>query len=228
MDYIRARKGAKQPFFLYLALPSPHTPLVPTKEWQGKSSIGPYGDYVMETDSSLGQVLQAIDDAGLRQNTLVIFTSDNGCAPYIGVDKLEAMGHFASAQFRGYKSDIWENPDAGIPFVVRWPEKIKAASHNGQIVGLFDFIATCADLLHAKLPDNAGEDSVSLLPAFFGADQQPLHEAIVNHSINGRFAIRQGNWKLELCPGSGGWGKPGDQAALTEGLPPIQLYNMRG
>jgi arylsulfatase A-like enzyme len=225
VDYIHARKDPMQPFFLYLALPSPHTPLVPGKEWQGKSSIGPYGDYVMETDWAVGQVLKAIDDAGARQDTLVILASDNGCAPYVGVDKLEAMGHFASAQFRGYKSDIWEGGHR-VPFVVRWPEKVKAASHSDQVVGLFDFMATCADLLHAKLPDNAGEDSVSLLPALFGTAQQPLHEAIVNHSNNGRFAIRQGNWKLELCPGSGGWGTPRDPVAAKEGLPSIQLYNM--
>ena len=228
VDYIGERGVDKKPFFLYLALPSPHTPLVPTKEWQGKSSIGPYGDYVMETDGAVGRVLKAIDDAGLRDNTLVIFTSDNGPAPYIGIDKLEAAGHYPAAQFRGYKSDIWDGGHRE-PFLVRWPGKIKANSRSDQIVCLADFMATCADILHVKLPDNAGEDSASLLPAFLGTDKGPLHEdnAIVNHSGgNGRFAIRQGNWKLELCAGSGGWGQPGDDAALKEGLPPIQLYNM--
>ena len=226
VDYIRARKAQKQPFFLYLALPSPHTPLVPTKEWQGKSGLGSYGDYVMETDWSVGEVLKAIDGAGLRDNTLVMLTSDNGCAPYVGVQKLEEMGHYPSARFRGYKSDVWDGGHR-VPFLVRWPGNIKTNSQSAQIVCLSDLLATCADLLHAKLPANAGEDSVSLLPAFLGADKQPLHEAIVNHSGgNGRFAIRQGNWKLELCPGSGGWGQPGDADALKEGLPPIQLYNM--
>ena len=228
VDYIGARGADKKPFFLYLALPSPHTPLVPAREWQGKSSIGPYGDYVMETDGSVGRVLKAIDDAGLRDNTLVIFTSDNGPAPYIGIDKLEAAGHYPAAQFRGYKSDIWDGGHRE-PFLVRWPGKIKANSQSGQIVCLVDFMATCADILQVKLPDNAGEDSASLLPAFLGVDKGPVHEdnAIVNHSGgNGRFAIRQGDWKLELCPGSGGWGRPGDDAALKEGLPPIQLYDM--
>jgi arylsulfatase A-like enzyme len=226
VDYIGARGTDKKPFFLYLALPSPHTPVVPTKEWQGKSLIGPYGDYVMETDSSVGQVIKAIDAAGLHDNTIVTFASDNGAAPYIAIEKLEAMGHFPSAQFRGYKSDIWEGGHR-LPFLIRWPGKIKAHSHSDQIVGLFDLMATCADILHVKLPDNAGEDSVSLLPALLGTDKQPLHEAIVNHSGgNGRFAIRKGNWKLELCPGSGGWGQPGDPEALKEGLPSIQLYNM--
>ncbi|HEV2328624.1 MAG TPA: arylsulfatase [Verrucomicrobiae bacterium] len=228
VDYIRQRGADKKPFFLYLALPSPHTPLVPEKRWQGKSSIGPYGDYVMETDWAVGQVLDAIDGAGLRDNTLVMLSSDNGCAPGVGVRRFEAAGHFPSAQFRGYKSDIWDGGHR-IPFLVRWIGKIKPGGRSDQIVGLWDLMATCADILHVKLPANAGEDSVSLLPAFLGTDNGPLHadNAIVNHSGgDGRFAIRQGNWKLELCPGSGGWGHPGDLEALREGLPPIQLYNM--
>ncbi len=225
VDYIGTRAVDRKPFFLYLALPSPHTPLVPSKEWQGKSGIGPYGDYVMETDWAVGQVLKALDRAGARDKTLVFLTSDNGCAPYIGVHKLEAIGHYPSAQFRGYKSDIWEGGHR-IPFLVRWPGKIKAGSHSEQTVCLSDLLATCADILGAKLPGNAGEDSVSILPALLGTDTAPLRVALVNHSINGRFAIRQGNWKLELCPGSGGWGQPGDAAALKRGLPAIQLYNL--
>jgi arylsulfatase A len=225
VDYIRKRGTDKKPFFLYVALPSPHTPLVPTKEWQGKSGLGPYGDYVMETDWSAGQIMRTIDAAGLRENTLILLTSDNGCAPYAGVEHLEASGHYPSAQFRGYKSDIWEGGHR-IPFIARWPGKIKADSQSGQIVCLADLLATCSDLLQAQLPDNAAEDSVSLLPALVGKDRKPLHEAIVNHSATGRFAIRKGNWKLELCPGSGGWGQPGDAAAVTAGLPIMQLYDM--
>lgn len=224
--YIRARKADRRPFFAYVALPSPHTPVVPTKEWQGKSSLGPYGDYVMETDWAAGQIVQAVDEAGLGQKTLIVFTSDNGCAPYVGVDKFEAAGHYPSAQFRGYKSDIWEGGHR-VPFLVRWPGKVKANSRSDQVICLSDLLATGADLLQVKLPDTAGEDSVSLLPALLGTDRKPLHEAIVNHSSPGRFAIRKDNWKLELCPGSGGWGQPGDGAAVQAGLPSIQLYNMR-
>ena len=179
----------------------------------------------METDWSLGEVLKAIDRAGLRDNTLLMFTSDNGCAPYIGVNELEALGHYPSAQFRGYKADVWDG-DHRVPFLVRWPGKTKTGSQSGQIVCLSDLMATCADILGVKLPDNAGEDSVSLLPALLGTDKAPLREAIVHHSISGRFAIRQGNWKLELCPGSGGWNEPKDPVALKEGLPPLQLYNL--
>ncbi|HZK81601.1 MAG TPA: sulfatase-like hydrolase/transferase, partial [Humisphaera sp.] len=214
-----------KPFFLYLALTSPHTPLVPTPEWQGKSALGPYGDFVMQTDWSAGQVFKAIDDAGLAENTLVIFTSDNGCAPYIGVAKLEKQGHYPSAQFRGYKSDIWDGGHR-IPFITRWPTHIKANSHSDQLICLTDLIRTCSELLGQKLPEDAGEDSVNILPALLGEDKAPLREAVIHHSINGKFAIRQGDWKLELCAGSGGWGNPGDAAAKKKGLPPVQLYNM--
>lgn len=215
-----------QPFFLYVALTSPHTPLVPTTEFQGKSPLGPYGDFVMETDWAAGQVLESLDKVGLADNTLVIFASDNGCAPYIGVHQLEAKGHYPSAEFRGYKSDIWDGGHR-IPFVARWPVRIKPGSHSDQIVCLTDLLATCADLLADKLPDNAGEDSVSILPALLGTAKAPLREAVVHHSIDGMFAIRQGNWKLELCAGSGGWEAPKEPAALKLGLPPIQLYDMR-
>ncbi|HEY1787093.1 MAG TPA: arylsulfatase [Verrucomicrobiae bacterium] len=228
IDYIRQRGADKKPFFLYLALPSPHTPLVPEKQWQGKSPLGPYGDYVMETDWAVGQVMDAVDRAGLGDNTLVMMASDNGFAPNVGSHKFEAVGHYPSAQFRGYKTDIWDGGHR-IPFLVRWPGKIKPGSRSDQIVGLWDLMATCADILHVKLPANAGEDSVSLLPAFLGEDHGPLHpdNTIVNQSGgNGRFAIRQGKWKLELCPGSGGGSRPRDPEALREGLPSIQLYNM--
>ena len=109
---------------------------------------------------------------------------------------------------------------------MRWPDRVKAGSRSDQLVCLVDLLATCADLLEVKLPANAGEDSVSLLPAFFGTAAAPLHEAVVSHSINGSFAIRQGRWKLELCPDSGGWSdpKPGSKAAQT--LPPVQLYDL--
>lgn len=226
--YIGERAGparSGKPFFLYLPLTSPHTPIVPSAEWQGKSGLGAYGDFVMQTDGVVGDVLAALDAEGLTQDTLVIFTSDNGCSPQAQVDKLEARGHFPSAQFRGYKADIWEGGHR-VPFLVRWPGRVEANSRCEQPVCLGDFLATCADILGERLPDNAGEDSVSLLPALLGRDAAPLHEAVVHHSINGRFAIRQGPWKLAVCPGSGGWGKPRDADAEKRGLPAVQLYDL--
>ena len=224
-EHIAERAKNKQPFFIYLALNSPHTPIVPSKEWQGKSGLGEYGDFVMETDWAVGEVLKALDKAGISNNTLVIFTSDNGCSPAAKTEKLEKEGHFSSADRRGYKSDIWDGGHH-VPFFVRWPARITAGKKNSQLICHTDFMATSAEILGIKLPDNAGEDSVSFLPALIGTDKAPIHEAVVHHSISGKFAIRQGNWKLEVCPGSGGWGNPGDAAAKKEGLPDVQLYDL--
>ena len=231
-DYIAKHAGdAKQtgaeakPFFLYLAFTSPHTPIVPTPEWQGKSGLGPYGDFVMETDWATGEVLKAIDEAGLKDDTLVVFASDNGCSPAAKVADLEAQGHYPSAQFRGYKADIWDGGHR-IPFIVRWPGKVKAGSSADTVICLTDFMATCAELVGETLPANAAEDSVSMLPILLSQTGGQTHEAIVHHSINGNFAIRKGNWKLELCAGSGGWGAPREAEAIKEKLPPEQLYDM--
>jgi arylsulfatase A-like enzyme len=222
-EHIRERAKAGQPFFLYLPLNSPHTPIVPSKDWQGKSGLGDYADFVMETDWAVGEVLAALDAVGIAENTLVIFTSDNGCSPAAGTPQLEKQGHYASGPHRGYKADIWDGGHR-VPFFVRWPAKVKAGSTSTQPVCHVDLMATCAELLGVKLAANAGEDSVSLLPALSGATDTT--RAIVHHSINGRFAIREGRWKLCLCPGSGGWGKPGDADAAKAGLPDTQLYDL--
>jgi arylsulfatase A len=210
---------AKRPFFLYLPLTSPHTPIVPTKEWQGKSGLNAYGDFVMQTDWSVGQVLDALEKGGIAESTLVIFTSDNGCSPAAKVDELESKGHYPSELRRGYKADIWDGGHR-IPFIARWPGKIQAGSRSGQLTCLTDLMATCAELVGAKVHDNAGEDSVSMLPAMLGTATGPIREAVVHHSIKGMFAIRQGPWKLELCKGSGGWSKG------EGGDAPGQLYDM--
>ncbi|MEY2880198.1 MAG: hypothetical protein RLZZ15_2578 [Verrucomicrobiota bacterium] len=214
-----------QPFFLYVPLTSPHTPILPTPEWQGRSGLGAYGDFVMQTDAVVGKILAALDAHGLAENTLVIFTADNGCSPQADTPGLEKQGHFASAQFRGYKADIWDGGHR-VPFFARWPGRIAAASTSAQLSCHVDLLATCAELLGATLPPNAGEDSVSILPALLGTARAPLREAVVHHSIHGMFSIRQGPWKLEFCPGSGGWAAPLDTAARQAGLPEIQLYNL--
>ena len=228
IGYLNAKAGdarAGKPFFLYLPLNSPHAPILPTPQWQGKSGLNAYGDFVMETDDCVGQILAALDKLDLAANTLVIFTSDNGCSPVANIPEMESKGHFANFHFRGAKADIWDGGHR-IPFLARWPGKVKAGAQCDQLICLTDLLATCADLMQAKLPDNAGEDSVSILPALLGAETAPLREAVVHHSINGSFSIRQGRWKLELCSGSGGWSapKPGSKEAKT--LPPVQLYDL--
>jgi arylsulfatase A-like enzyme len=228
VDYITAQSSAAKagkPFFLYVPLTSPHTPIVPAPEWQGKSGLGAYGDFVMQTDNSVGRILAALDTHGLAGETLVLFSSDNGCSPQAGTDQLEKQGHFASAQYRGYKADIWDGGHR-VPFFARWPGKIAAASRSPELICLTDLLATCADLLGAPLPDTAAEDSVSILPALLGTNKQPLREAVIHHSIDGRFSIRQGKWKLNLCAGSGGWSRPKDAEAAAQGLPAEQLYDL--
>ena len=209
---------AGKPFFLYLPLTSPHTPILPTLEWQGKSGLGAYGDFVMQTDAVVGAVLAALEKHGLAENTLVIFTADNGCSPQAGTGKLEKLGHFASAEFRGYKSDIWDGGHR-VPFFVRWPGKVKAGAQSSQLICHADLMATCAEILGVKLPDTAAPDSVSILSALLDKDKTLLREAVVHHSIHGVFAIRQSQWKLELCAGSGGWSAGGGGASP-------QLYDM--
>jgi arylsulfatase A-like enzyme len=228
VEYIGQRAPdakAGKPFFLYLPLNSPHTPIVPTKEWSGKSGVGDYGDFVMQTDASVGKVMAALDKAGIAENALIFFTSDNGCSPAAQTDDLEKKGHFASADRRGYKADIWDGGHR-IPLLCRWPARVKAGSRYDQTTCLVDLMATCAEMVGAKLPDDAGEDSVSILPALLGQIDKPLRDTVVHHSISGKFAIRKGKWKLELCSGSGGWASPKDPEATKQGLPEIQLYDM--
>jgi arylsulfatase A-like enzyme len=228
VEYIGARAAdAKQgkPFFLYLPFASPHTPIAPTKEWQGKSGLNAYGDFVMQTDWGIGEVLQALDAHGLTDNTLVIVTSDNGCSPQADFPGLTAKGHDPSYVFRGHKADIYEGGHR-IPFLVRWPGKVTPGRQSTQTVCLTDFMRTAAEILQVKVPDNAAEDSVSLLPVLLGKDDRPLREATVHHSIDGSFSLRQGRWKLEFCPGSGGWSSPRPGQQDTSKSPLIQLYDI--
>jgi arylsulfatase A-like enzyme len=172
------------------------------KEWQGKSAIThPYADFVMQTDSVIGRVLDTIQKAGISENTLVVLTSDNGCAPYIGVNELEAKGHYPSANLRGYKASAWEGGHR-VPFIVRWPGQVKPGSTCSQTICSVDLLATFAELLGEKLPANAGEDSISLMPLLKG-NEKPIHEAVIHHSSTGIFAVRSGKWKLILGPGNG-------------------------
>ncbi|WP_425617615.1 arylsulfatase [Anatilimnocola sp. NA78] len=212
-----AQEKSGQPFFLYFPLTSPHTPIVPSPQWQGKSGLGSYGDFVMQTDAVVGELLAALDKHGLADNTLVIFTADNGCSPAAGTGKLEQQGHFASERSRGYKADIWDGGHR-VPFVVRWPGKVRANNRSNQLICLTDLMATCAEVVAAKLPADSAEDSQSVLPLLLGQDTVP-REAVVHHSIEGKFAIRQQQWKLCLCAGSGGWSKGG-------GPDSPQLYDM--
>jgi len=216
--FIRQEAKTPAPFLIYMPLTSPHTPLSVNDEWKGRSELNLYADFVMETDAVVGRVLQALATSGLANSTLVVFTSDNGCAPYIGVDDLEALGHYPSGPLRGYKSDAWEGGHR-VPFIVRWPGVVKPASLCGQLVHQADLMATFAEILGAKLANDQGEDSFSLIPLLKGG-QEPIRDHAVSAASNGLPAVRLGRWKYIPAPGSGGWGKGGDQSQ------PIQLYDL--
>ncbi|MEO9512821.1 MAG: arylsulfatase [Flavobacteriaceae bacterium] len=226
-EYITKQSEKNKPFFLYLPLNSPHSPVVPSKEWQGKSGMGAYADFVMQTDHVVGQVIEALEKNGIADNTLVFFTSDNGCSyPVAKGDYLEKeFGHYPSAQFRGSKSDIWEGGHR-IPLIVKWPGKVIPNATNDKLVCLTSLMATAADITGADIPDTAGEDSFSILPLLTDATVAINHDAVVHHSIQGKFSIRKGRWKLELAPGSGGWSTMKDPKARKMGMPEVQLYDM--
>jgi len=207
-----------QPYFLYMPLTSPHTPLAVNRRWQGKSGLNTYADFVMETDAVVGRVLEAIDRSGAARRTLVLFTSDNGCAPYIGVADLERQGHYPSGPLRGYKSDVWEGGHR-VPFIVRWPAVVRPGRVCHRLVHQADVMATFADIVKQTLPANAGEDSFSLLPLLEGEDQD-VRETAVSQSMRGVLAVRRGPWKLIFGKGSGGWTK-------GEDAHPAQLYHLK-
>jgi arylsulfatase A len=226
--FLDARAAARdgKPFFLYLALASPHTPIVPTAEFEGKTRTNPYGDFVTQVDADIGALLAALARNGQATNTLVIFTADNGCSPAANLPELRKLGHDPSAGYRGHKADLFEGGHR-VPFIACWPGQVPAGTRCAQTVGQLDLLATCAELLNTKLPANAGEDSVSIAPLLRGGNT-PLagRDALVHHSNNGSFAVRQGKWKLLLVPDSGGWSapKPGSPEAKT--LPRFQLYDL--
>jgi arylsulfatase A-like enzyme len=210
-DFISRQAKANQPFLLYLPLTAPHTPITASPEWRGKSGIGDYGDFVMQTDAIIGRVLESLDQNRVADNTFVLMTSDNGCASYIGVPAIEAQGHFPSGPLRDYKASVYEGGHRE-PFIIRWPGVVKPGSISAQYVHHADVIATLAEIWGVKLLETAGEDSFSLLPLLKGMDQ-PVRAHGVNTACNGVPSIRRGPWKLIL---------ERDAAADSD----VQLYNL--
>jgi arylsulfatase A len=223
-DHAETAKTGK-PFFIYLALNSPHLPHCPAPEFVGRSNVGAYGDFLLETDYRVGQVLDALDQHGLTPNTLVFQSSDNG-AENGYAKRLAKYQHSSNGKLKGGKRDIYEGGHR-VPFLMRWPGVIKPGLVCPDPVCQVDFLATCADLVGAKLPANAAEDSDSLLPAMRAEHSaMPSHGPIMHHSEDGHFAIREGPWKLNLFRGSGGSLKP-THSGPKDGDPPYELYDMR-
>jgi arylsulfatase A len=219
--------ASEKPYFLYLALPAPHTPIVPSDEFRGKSGLNSYADFVLMVDSEVGKIMDAIEESGEKDNTILIFTSDNGCSPWADFPALNALGHDPSYIFRGHKADLFDGGHR-IPCLMQWPDKIKNPSVITQTICLTDFMATLAEITGYSISDNEAEDSYSLLPAILDPrDEKIIREATVSHSINGSFTIRQGDWKLLFAAGSGGWSSPRPGSREEEGLPLVQLYNLK-
>lgn len=223
VDIINERaKQPDKPFFLYAALPSPHTPWLPLPKYQGKSRAGRYGDYVVEVDAMLGKIMQAIKETGIEKNTLFVFTSDNG-ADWNPRD-IATFEHLANGPWRGRKADIWEGGHR-IPFIARWPGHIPADTVSHELGSLTDLMATAAAITQFKLPPTAGVDSFNLLPALLGRNKVPVRDAVVAESIDRMLSIRQGHWKLEEGLGSGGFSMP-KKVEPEPGGPKGQLYNI--
>ncbi len=216
-------RNKQRPFFLYFATCNVHLPHTPHPRFQGTSKVGIYGDFIHEFDWSVGEILAALDKWGLTDHTLVIVTSDNGAtlaesAPY---------GHRSCGPWRGQKADAFEGGHR-VPFLARWPGRIKPGETSDEVICLTDLLATAAAIVGKPLPPDAGEDSYNILPALLEhQDAKPIREAIVHHSTKGMFAIRQGRWKLIEGLGSGGYLTKPIFVTTQPGEPPGQLYDLQ-
>lgn len=224
VSVIEDHAGSDEPLMLYLAYPAPHTPWLPSKEFVGSSKAGMYGDFTVMVDAMIGLVLSALDDAGMAEDTLVVFSSDNGPVWYD--TDVERFGHDSSGGLRGMKGDAWEGGHR-MPFIVKWPGTVSKASFSKQVICFTDMLATFADISSATLGKDDGPDSFSILPVLEGiqAEDDPIRAPLVIPAGRGAFSIRSGPWKLINQLGSGGFSKP---STIKPGPddPEGQLYNM--
>ncbi|MDN5204576.1 arylsulfatase [Fulvivirgaceae bacterium BMA10] len=227
VDFIKDQKDGK-PFFLYFPLTAPHTPIVPSKEFQGKSGINPYLDFCLEVDWSVGEIIKVLKQNNMYNNTIIVFASDNGSSSRsANYPVLLSNGHNSSAGFRGAKGDIFEGGHR-VPFIFSFPKLLKGKSTYEHPVSLVDFMATVADVTGFKLEENMAEDSFSFYPLVNNERDTIISRPVINASSDGSMALRESAWKLEMCAGSGGWlSHPTNrEAEAIEGLPKYQLYNL--
>lgn len=213
-----AKDSRKEPFFLYYPMNSPHAPVVPRPDWKDRGGIkDPYAEFVAQTDDAVGQVLKALERNGLKENTIVLFGTDNGC--HQSPSKFLEFGHSVSGPFRDKKTSIYEGGHH-IPFIVRWPSVVKAGSRSDQLICMSDLFATFAEFYSFDFEDDTAEDSISFLPILKGSEPEVTRKSIIHHDHQGRFAVRDGEWKLIL--------RPDDQVKGATGLAAkFQLYNMQ-
>jgi arylsulfatase A len=218
----QTNNNSSSPFFLYLPLTGPHTPWLPVEEFQGKTPIGEYGDFILEIDNIVLQIKNKLKELGNLDNTIIIFTSDNGSAwPQ---QEIERTGHEANFGRRGQKGDVWDGGHH-VPLVISWPAIIKESAVYEHLVSLTDFFATFADLTGQEMDADSGEDSYSLLHVLQGDLEQPVRDHMIHHSSRRLFGIRKEGWKYIDGLGSGGFTSPGI-IQPTAGGPNGQLYNI--
>lgn len=221
LDFIDKQKDSDKPFFLYFPMSAPHTPWMPTEEFDGKSKVGEYGDFVQMVDNQVGQLLNRLKENELEKNTIVVFASDNG-AKWEDAFK-EQFKHSANFTFRGMKSDAWEGGHH-IPFIVKWPEKVEAGSISSQTISLTDFFATIQNLFDSE--NEKPQDSFSILSILKGEKETIARAPVIHHSGSGKFGIRDGDWKFIEGLGSGGFSLP-KYIEPVEGGPKNQMYNLK-
>ncbi len=230
VSYIQGRQGQEQPFFLYFAMTAPHFPIVPTAEFQGSSAIDlVYADFVRQIDADVGRITDALEQAGLVENTLLIFTADNGCAGQADFSALMSQGHNSSAGYRGAKMTVYEGGHR-VPFIAHWPARVQAGSTSDALVCLTDLIRTSAAMLSTQLPEDQGVDSYDMLPHLLGTSPaNPVRGSVVTHSLKGGFAIQDGDWKL-IFGSTGDFQKdrdyPNKDAYPVHEYDTFQLYNL--
>lgn len=224
--YINQNSKKEKPFFLYLPLAAPHTPVLPTGKFVGKSGVSPYGDFVLMVDDVVRQVVETLKKNGVYENTLIVFASDNGFANPADLKAQLSKGHNPSIEYRGVKTDIFEGGHR-VPFIVSWGGRFNKGKISSQLVSTTDFFRTVSELTKSQLPDNIAEDSFSFLSEITGKNTNfAKREAVIHHSSNGFFAIRKGQWKLVMCSHSGGNSFPKENSEEAKTLPKVQLYDM--
>jgi arylsulfatase A len=219
LDFINAQAIEGNPFFLYMPVNGPHTPVVPNKEFLGKSGCGIYGDFVMEIDHVVGEIVKRVDDLGIREDTMILFSSDNGPETLTAAYR-EQFNHFSAWKFRGMKRDNWEGGHR-IPYIVSWPGTVQEGARCDQFVELADFFATASAVAQSSYPSDQAEDSYNMLPLLLGDRDDTYRDFAIHHSCDGKWAIRKGQWKMLLHSGSAG-----NRDSPEEEVDPVQLYDL--
>lgn len=228
VEFIKRQAEQSSPFFLYFAFPAPHAPIIPNDQFDGMSTAGPYGDFVAETDDACGRLLRALEETGQAENTVVVFTADNGPEKYAYARDRD-FGHWSAHPLRGLKRDIYEGGHH-VPFMIKWPGVTNAGTVSEALVSQVDLMATFASALGALLPDDAAEDSHDLMPLLRG-DTAVVRKTHIHNTRENQYAIRDGDWLLVdsktgyISGRNADWEKRRGYEADDDS--PVELYNLR-